>query len=329
MRFLKNLPNNIYVQFAGALSIILGPALDAISTSNVYVYIGLGFAILFLIGVHEEYKKNKKFEKELIHFPIVIKIDNGPNEKFAMKLLMWQIEQSEKLSNYQEDLLTYYHLDVDSYIFTYRGDIFDRDKLFTFMHIIRYKIEEIERRLEGRVKFHIAYYRRPAIGFMIGTLFRTEAIKLYQNNDTKNIFEMVCDVNTRKYKEATQLTKYTITKDFRKSEDEVLIVINSASHNVNIQASSLKKFNNTVVLQLIEKGTIPYDASWDEYSSQIYTVINELQTQFKKITIAHSMPEALAILLGMAMENYWDVNITQYVNQDYKTMYNLKEIVFL
>jgi hypothetical protein len=40
------------------------------------------------------------------------------------------------------------------------------------------------------------------------------------------------------------------------------------------------------------------------------------------------MPEALALLLGMAMENYWNIEITQYFNNDNIPVYNMQDVQF-
>ncbi len=41
------------------------------------------------------------------------------------------------------------------------------------------------------------------------------------------------------------------------------------------------------------------------------------------------MPESLAIILGMAIENYWNLSITQYENNsEYRFVYNLKDIKY-
>jgi nitrogen fixation-related uncharacterized protein len=40
------------------------------------------------------------------------------------------------------------------------------------------------------------------------------------------------------------------------------------------------------------------------------------------------MPESIAFVIGMAMENYWDVKITQYDDRDYKYVLNMKDIKY-
>lgn len=208
--------------------------------------------------------------------------------------------------------------------------MYDFDRLINFARIIRYNLQQLEVVLNKPVKFHIAFYRRPMVGFLIGTMFRTSDLVIYQNNDAKNRFEKVANIQDRKYKEkVNQFIKYTIDNNIQNPEDEnILLVINSASHNVNVNEESLKKFSNVITITLNSNGTIPYKDDWTDYSQEIYNIFNEVQTTYKTIRVAHSMPEALAILLGMGLENYWNVEITQYSNGSYPVIYRMNQIKY-
>jgi len=218
-----------------------------------------------------------------------------------MKNLLKQIEKDYSFDNYAEDLKKYFSIDIDTLTFEYKGDIYDFNHLMNFTWIIKYKLNEIEQQLEGKVKFHIAYYKRPSVGFLIGTLFRTEGIVIYQNNDYEDTFEKVANINSRRYKEKIgNFTKYKVIENIKsKNESNILVVINSASHKVNLRAKSLKKYKNIITVNLIENGTIPYESDWTIYANEIYNILNDLQTRYTNITIAHSMPEAIAVILGM------------------------------
>lgn len=334
MEFLKNvlssLGNNIFVQVAALTAIIVGPIADAVADSSLFYTVAAFFLCLFVWGFIDEVKKAKRYKNEIINFPIVIKVDDGPNEIYAMNNLIQNIEKEYGFSNYADEISQHFKIDIMSFVFKYNGDIYDFEKLLAFARVIKYKINEVEKCLDGRVKFHVVYYRRPSVGFLLGTLFRTEGIVVYQNNDFKNRFEKVSDISTRAYKERVDSFEcYKFTEDFLDEESsDVLVVVNSASHTVNTNAASLKKYKNVVKINFKTDTSIPYDSDWSLYSAEIYSVINTLQTKYTKIVVAHSMPEALSIILGMAMENYWNCEITQYDAQDYKLMYNMKNISF-
>lgn len=325
---LKYLSSNKFIQIAGLSALFLNPIVDAIGGSITFLMLATILIILFLYGLYDEIKTQKKLKQATIHIPIVIKIDDGPDPKYVLQNLVQKIEEIQKLEDYEDDMKKYFGINIDSFIFEYTGSIYDFDRLMSFARIIKYKINQIEKQLEGRVKFHVAYYKLPAIGYLLGTLFRTEGIVVYQNNDYENRFEKVADINSRKYKERTDgYVKYDISENFADEESsEVLIVINSASHTVNENASSLKSKMNKVRIVLKEPGTIPYESDWTVYANEIYNVINELQTKYKTIIIAHSMPEAISVVLGMALENYWNIKITQYENNEYNKVFSMNDI---
>ena len=105
-------------------------------------------------------------------------------------------------------------------------------------------------------------------------------------------------------------------------------MINSASHKVNLRAKSLKKYKSVITVNLVENGTIPYESDWTIYANEIYNILNDLQTRYTNITIAHSMPEAIAVILGMGLENYWNIHITQYSDNDYKNVFTMNRIKY-
>ena len=275
-------------------------------------------------------KKQKKFQEEIVHIPIVVKVDDGPNLKYVMNNLIKQIEKEYGIENYRYDLQKYLEINLDDFIYEYNGSIYEFDRLMSFVRIIKYDINRLERRLDGRVKYHLAYYKKPSIGFILGTIFRTEGLVVYQNNDFENIFCKVADINSRRYKERVdEFKKYDVIYDIKdKNLKDILIVINSASHLVNTNTSSLNRYENKITITLKENGTIPYENDWVEYASEIYTIINKAQTNFSHITIAHAMPEALAVILGMGLENYWNIDITQYDDGDYKYIFTMNKIKF-
>lgn len=329
-KLLKHLFDNNYINSAGLLALVLSPVADGLG-GGIYFWCLFGILFsLFLFGVFDEYRRNKKLHSETIHIPIVIKVDDGPSPTYVMKNILDQIEQSYNLSNYEKILKRYLGINIEGYIFEYNGSIYDFDRAMSFARIIRYSVINIEKRFNGRVKFHVAYYKRPSIGFLLGTIFRTEAVVVYQNNDFENRFYPVANISSRAYKERiANFSKYSIQKHIQDTEEKsVLIAIESSSHKINLNANSIRKYKNIISINLIHNGTIPYDDNWIEYASEIYNVINQTQTEFDTIVIAHAMPEAIAMVLGMAIENYWNIDVLQYDNSDYKFILNMGKISY-
>jgi hypothetical protein len=328
IRFLENK----YVSLAGILGLLLGSLSDALDNDIAKWIIFAIIVILFIFAIVNEYRLNSKFNKEVIHIPVVIKIGSKVEASYVMNNLIEEIEKIENTSSYKRDILRFLKIDLDSFIYEFKGDIYDFDNLMDFSRYINHEIKKLQVQIGNKIEFHVAYYQKPAIGFLLGTIFKTENISVYQNNDYKNTFFKVFDINSRKYKENKPNNEfYTIDRSYMTDEsNEILVVLNSSSHNVNVNSDKLKQYSNFVKLTLNSNGTIPYEIDWVEHSQEIYTLLNELQIKYKHIVLAHAMPESLSLVLGMAIENYWNLTITQYnpKTSDYDEMYTMNQIKY-
>jgi hypothetical protein len=320
------------VSLAGILGLLLGSLSDALDNDITKWVIFAIIVILFILAIVNEYRLNSKFNKEVIHIPVVIKIGSKVEASYVMNNLIEEIEKIENTSSYKRDILRFLKIDLDSFIYEFKGDIYDFDNLMDFSRYINHEIKKLQVQIGNKIEFHVAYYQKPAIGFLLGTIFKTENISVYQNNDYKNTFLKVFDINSRKYKENKLNNEfYTIDRSYMTDKsDEILVVLNSSSHNVNINSDKLKNYSNFVKLTLNSNGTIPYEIDWVEHSQEIYTLLNELQIKYKHIVLAHAMPESLSLVLGMAIENYWNLTITQYnpKTSDYDEMYTMNQIKY-
>lgn len=328
IRFLENK----YVSLAGILGLLLGSLSDALDNDIAKWIIFAIIVILFIFAIVNEYRLNSKFNKEVIHIPVVIKIGSKVEASYVMNNLIEEIEKIENTSSYKRDILRFLKIDLDSFIYEFKGDIYDFDNLMDFSRYINHEIKKLQVQIGNKIEFHVAYYQKPAIGFLLGTIFKTENISVYQNNDYKNTFFKVFDINSRKYKENKPNNEfYTIDRSYMTDEsNEILVVLNSSSHNVNVNSDKLKQYSNFVKLTLNSNGTIPYEIDWVEHSQEIYTLLNELQIKYKHIVLAHAMPESLSLVLGMAIENYWNLTITQYnpKTSDYDEIYTMNQIKY-
>lgn len=328
IRFLENK----YVSLAGIFGLLLGFLSDALDNDIAKWVIFAIIVILFIFAIVNEYRLNTRFNKEVIHIPVVIKIGSKVEASYVMNNLIEEIEKIENMSSYKRDILRFLKIDLDSFIYEFKGDIYDFDNLMDFSRYIHHEIKKLQAQVGNKIEFHVAYYQKPAIGFLLGTIFKTENISVYQNNDYKNMFCKVFDINSRKYKENKSDNEfYTIDRSYMTdNSDDILVVLNSSSHNVNINSDKLKKYSNFVKLTLNSNGTIPYEIDWIEHAQEIYSLLNELQVKYKHIVLAHAMPEALSLVLGMAVENYWNLTITQYnpKTSDYDEMYTMNQIKY-
>lgn len=328
IRFLENK----FVSLAGIIGVLLGFFSDALDNDIVKWVIFVFIVFLFVCAVVNEYSLNSKFNKEVIRIPVVIQIGSKVEASYVMNNLIEEIEKIENMRSYKRDILRFLKIDLDSFIYEFKGDIYDFDNLMDFSRYINHEIKKLQAQVGNKIEFHVAYYQKPAIGFLLGTIFKTENITVYQNNDYENKFCKVFDINSRKYKENKSDNKfYTIDRSCMNDEsNEILVVLNSSSHNVNVNSDNLKQYTNVVKLTLNSNGTIPYEMDWIEHAQEIYTLLNELQVKYQHIVLAHAMPEALSLVLGMAVENYWNLTITQYnpTTSDYDEMYTMNQIKY-
>ena len=275
-------------------------------------------------------KKEKFYKKSEIHLPVVINVDSPKSAKHIFNQLIKKIESELEINNYEDNLKKYLNIVREDLIYEYGiglEGIYNQNKLFTFLHIISYNLNQIQKKMDNKIVFHIAYYTRPSVAFALGEIFKDDGVVVYQNNPDKDVFDEVAKTQNRNYKtNVKNFEKFDVKKYENNKTTEVLLVINASSHKVNLNASSLKKYQNRVILDAKHNGTIGLNEDWMQYVKEIFTILNELQTKYSHIVIAHAMPESIALLVGMAINEYWNVTITQYDNLEYKKVYNMSDI---
>ena len=119
-----------------------------------------------------------------------------------------------------------------------------------------------------------------------------------------------------------KIIKKSITSQIK---DSVTVAIDLASHKV-----ALGKLDEPIVhLQSTIGSTIHTPEQFIRANQEIYAVINELQQQCDHITLVYSMPTTVAIMLGMSVQNYWDITVTQFSDGEYKSVVkHLNEIKY-
>jgi len=284
--------------------------------------------ILLFWAIVDEYRMGRFYANEVLPIPVVISVDDAKPLNAIYLSVIKEIEKDKRFKNIEKKLNRYFNISREDLLFQYNGSMYDNERLISFLQIIRHSLNAIERRFENKVQFHIAYLKRPAVGFAIGSMFRSDGIVVYQNNDFQDRFDRVATIASRQYKEKiVEYQKFTLIEEMQNSLNKnLLLVIQLSSHNVSYEHTTFKGFENRVILKSKGNGTIGMDEDWVLYAQEIYNTINKLRLEYEHITIAHSMPEAVAMIVGMALENYWDINITQFDQGDYKTVINLQSI---
>ena len=325
---MKNIFNHSYVTGALALSVIVGFIADYAANSWIYM-LGIIIVMVAFIAASIENTKMKKFYKNsTIAIPIVINIDSNKSAEHIFDNLLKDIEQKYGYKELEQNLKKYLNVIRDDLIFTYTGDMYDNARLLSFIQIISYQINKIERNLKNNVIFHLAYYKRPAVGFALGYVFENDEVAIYQKNPDKDQFDQVAQTENRNYKTVVnEYVKFDVSqiKEDTKS-DTVLVTIKASSHNIALNSPSLEHYTNVISMHARHNGTISLTEDWVLYAREIFTLLNSLQTKYKSITIAHSMPEALAVLVGMAIGNFWHTKITQFDSGEYNELIEMDKI---
>ncbi len=330
MKFIKDVTEHPIVQGLTVVILILSYVLDAYSKQEYFTWAaGVIALLIFLVGILV-YRQRKLYDQEILPIPIVVNIDSDESARYVLKKLFDQLEKNSKLQNLQMNLKRYRNIVEDDLVFTYSGDLYDKDRIISFMQIIKYQIKKIKENTPNKVEFHLAYYKRPAFGVFLGYIFSEEDLVVYQKNPDKDHFDKVAQTENRNYK--TSINRYQkFNKKFLKEDqthEHLLVGIEASSHKLNFNADGLNHFQNIILLEAKHKGTIGIDEDWIQYVREIFTVLNEEQTKYKYITIAHCMPESIAVLLGMAVGNYWSLKITQYDQGIYKTVMNTNSLKY-
>ncbi len=99
-------------------------------------------------------------------------------------------------------------------------------------------------------------------------------------------------------------------------KNDVTIAIDLASHKV-----ALAKLKEPIIhLESTVGATLSKSDDFIRANQEIYAVINDLQQNCSHIKLVYSMPTTVAIMIGMSVQNYWDIELTQFQDGEYKTV---------
>ena len=316
------------VKILGLLALVIGYVLDANNQSE-YFYMALVLAVVvILVTLVQILYVKKVYDHETIWIPLVIKIESNESGQTVLQGLFKEIEKNSDFTNLEKNLKRYSNIVAQDLVFEYSGELFDKERLISFMQIIKYQITQIRQNFPNRVQFHLAFYNKPAVGFLVGTLFDKEDVVIYQQNPDEDLFDRVAHLTKRNYKtEVLEYKNFSIREKFDDKESStVLLSIKASSHQIALNADSLEKYKNRVIMHAKHNGTIDLKEDWILYEREIFTQLNKLQTEYKKIVIAHAMPESIAVMVGMAVGTYWNISMTQYKDGEYLELICLDEV---
>jgi len=275
-----------------ALAIAAILALIADQFGQGYYLIFLITLALVIIGIWLESQKYDLYKHQAIPLPIVIKIANPADSNKALQSLFNIIETENKYKDHQNNLDQYLNISETDLIFNYSCDIYDQEMLRAFLQILRYNLEKLKKKTPQNTIIYLAYIGPISVAIMVG-------IKEYEK------FERV------------------VTE---KGQDRVTIAIDVSSHKINLNDQSIENYGDLIYLKSKGSGTIEKNEDWLQYSREIFKTINIAQQKnYQEIKLVYSMPITLGILVGMAVQQYWPILLTQYGNSTYRNLINLQE----
>ena len=318
---LKNILSNTYMQVALVLAALGGLISDQIGSGY---WIGIVASLpLIAYSLYDEYKQKKIYSNPNIPIPIVFNISNPANSKSVLNALFEILNKN--YPNHKENLKKFFTLIEDDLIFKYDGDIFDEKRFIDFLKITKHDIKKLEAQIPQNIHLHIVYIGPIANAIMIGTMLGTEAVTLYQYNKSSDSYTISIQINGREYKEHVKEFKITKKEIIGEIKESVTVAIDLASHKV-----ALGKLQNPIVhLESTIGTTIHKTEDFIRANQEIYAVINELQQTCSHIKLVYSMPTTVAIMIGMSVQNYWDIEVTQFSDGEYKSVVqHLNEIKY-
>jgi len=320
---IQNILSNIYTQIALVFSAFGGLLSDQLGGG--YVVVIMISLLILAYAIYDEYKKEKIYSAKNLPVPVVFNISNPADAKNALNALFEIINQTHP--HHKANLEKYCNIIEEDLIFKYDGDIFNEKRFIDFLKVTKHDIKKLEAKTPQNIHFHIVYIGPIANAILIGTMLGTEGITLYQYNKSSDSYTISLEIDSRVYKEHIsdfQMIEKETIGDLEGAKN-VTVAIDLASHKV-----ALGKLQKPVIhLQSTVGATIHEAKDFIRANQEIYAVINELQQQSPHITLAYSMPTTVGILLGMSIQNYWDIELTQFSDGEYKTVVkHLNEIKY-
>ncbi|MGI0488924.1 SAVED domain-containing protein [Pantanalinema rosaneae CENA516] len=320
--------SNPFTGTAGIIGAIGGLVADQLGAGYGVV---LAVVLLFIgLGIWSEARKSSIYKHAAIPLPIVINVSNPANSDNALNALFNLIEQDRRFRNYRRNLAQYLQISPSDLIFNYRGDIYETERLKDFLKITRYDLEKLKTKTPRNTVINLAYIGPASVGILIGTVFSLDSARIFQYSKTSDSYYPVVEIRDRTLKEDVAAFEKFEVKFPPKRQPNVTVAIDVSSHKISSGDSSIEAYGDLIYMKSQSIGTIELHEDWMQYSREIFKVLNLAQQSYEEIRLVYSMPVALAIILGIALQNYWNIMLTQYdsSNHTYRDLMKLNALQF-
>jgi hypothetical protein len=313
---------------AGIIGAIGGLLADQIGAGyGVVLVVVLG---LFLLGIWSEARKKSLYTHAAIPLPIVINVSNPANSENALNALFNLIEQDRSFRNHRHNLAQYLKILPADLIFNYHGDIHQPERLKDFLKITRYNLEKLKQQTPKNTVIHLVYIGPASVAILVGTALSLDSIQVYQYSKTSESYYPVVEICDRTLKEhINTFEKFEVVHP-AKTQTTVTVAIDVASHKIRTQDPTILNYGDLIYMKSRSTGTIEFNEDWMQYSREIFHVLNLAQQEYGEIRLIYSMPVALGIVLGIALQNYWNILLTNYdsPSNTYRDLIKLNQIQY-
>ncbi len=308
----KDLLENSYTQYALIISGIGGLIADQFGSGY---YVALVMMVLFFVYAYfDERRRRKVYTSPNLPIPVVFNISNPASSSKALDALY--AELSERFPDHEKNLEKYFNILRSDLIFKYDGDIFDEERFIDFLKVTKHDLKKLDAQTPQNVHFHIVYIGPIANAILVGTMLGTEGVTLYQYSKSTDSYTVALEIDSRVYKEHVDGFRIIKKEVIGEIGDHATVAIDLASHKV-----ALSKLEKPIIhLESSVGATLHKAEDFIRANQEIYAVINELQQNCSHIKLVYSMPTTVAILLGMSIQTYWDIELTQFGDGEYKSV---------
>jgi SMODS-associated and fused to various effectors sensor domain len=324
---------NTIVNFAAIVAGIGSLVFSVTFPTGVIGVFLLSLAIV-AIGTVTEAQKYFIYTQESLPIPIVINIANPANELDALNSLFTIIQQEPPFSNYQKNIHKYLGISSDDLVYKFGGDIFDTERLKDFLKITKHDLGKIKQKTPQNSQFHLVYIGPASVAFLVGSMLGREGLKIFQRNQEDNSYKCIAETRDRLLKEEiTSFDKFKFELIKQREElisENITVAIDTASHRLNINDPAIQNYGDIGSLENKNGNTILFEEDWLQYCREIFHVLNEQQQGYKEIKLIYSMPVSLAITVGMAVQHFWNIQLTNYDPQTgtYRNLIKMNEVIF-
>jgi len=206
---------------------------------------------------------------------------------------------------------------------------------YPYLKSFRKTVKELRQKFSNKLTLHIGLKTPITYSLGAGAVLGIGKVPtvIYHYQDGKYYEIINLKENGRKIKHTGVNFEYLkIEKELKNKSKEAIVGLQIASHEVLGKVKSLAKELKVdwyYVYTPELKGNLPLNVNWEKIVAELYKALNLIyQQNYKKINLIISLPNPIAFALGMAVGNYWNVEVWSYFkdSNDYFPVFNLNKV---